>query len=84
MVFLLLYRMDVRSGALRRVLRKVSVLSLDMYLFSWMFDALYYPLLKAAYYDNQGQFGAFFFVLVPLVLGSSLLAAWVKERVIRI
>ena len=47
MVFLLLYRTDVRSGTLRRVLRKVSVLSLDMYL-------------------------------------SSLLAAWVKERVIRI
>lgn len=33
--------------------------------------------------ETQGQFGAFFFVLVPLVLLSSLLAAWVMERVMR-
>ena len=84
MVFLLLYRTDVRSGALRRVLRKVSVLSLDMYLFSWMFDALYYPLFKAHFYQSQSQFGLLFFVIVPLVLLSSFTLSWVKEKLIRL
>lgn len=71
-VFLMLYQRDVRGAFTRKALAKVSLLSLDMYLVSYMFDTLLYPWFKARLFVSQAQFGAWWFVLVPLVLLCSL------------
>lgn len=67
-VFLLLYQRDVDSTFLKKALAKVSLLSLDMYLVSYLFDALFYPIFKTRYFVSQAQFGLWWLVLVPLVL----------------
>lgn len=70
-VFLLLYQLDVRSIFTKRMLAKVSLLSLDMYLVSYMFDATYYPLFMQRFFVSQSQFGLWWFLLVPLILLSA-------------
>ncbi|MBP3228540.1 MAG: acyltransferase [Bacteroidaceae bacterium] len=76
-VFLLLYRCEVRRPLVRSVLAKVSVLSLDVFLVSYVFDSVYYPWFTARFFTTQSQFGLWWFVLVPLVLVSSLAVAFV-------
>lgn len=80
MMTLLFYRVDVKSGALQRI----SVWSLDMYLVSYCFDALYYPYFREHFFESQAQFGLFFFVVVPLVFLSSFAVAGVKAGLFKL
>ena len=73
LVFLLLYRRDVSHPLARRTLAKVSLLSLDMYLVSYIFDSLLYPWLLAHVYTSQAQIGPYWLLAVPLVLLCSYL-----------
>lgn len=83
LVFLMCYQYDVKSGWMKKTLERVSVLSLDMYLVSYIFDALYYPIFIKHFYVDQSQFGVMFFVIVPLVLLSSFVVAFLKSLIIR-
>ena len=76
-VFLLFYDVDFKS----KLITKISLLSLDMYLCSWIFDNLYYTYFKAHYFESQQQFFAFFPIIVPLVFFSSFGVAWLREKV---
>lgn len=82
--FLLCYRVDFSSVWVRTVLMKVSMLSLDMYLCCYMVDRLVYPWFLGRYFVDQSQFGAWFFVVVPVVFIGSFLIAWVKETISRL
>lgn len=79
MFFLCFYRLDVKDVFVKNVLQRVSVLSLDMYLASYMFDILYYSYFETHFFRSQSQFGLFFFVIVPLVFVSSFVVSQVKE-----
>ena len=82
--FLLVYQRDIHVPLIRKVFTKVSLLSLDIYLCCYIFDAIYYPWFKEHYFINQSQFGIFFFVIIPLVFISSLILAQVKEWLFKI
>lgn len=82
--FILLYQRNLRNSVIRNVFTKVSLLSLDIYLCCYIFDAMYYPWFKEHYFVNQSQFGIFFFAIVPLVFMSSCLLAYLKEFLFRI
>lgn len=82
--FLLFYQLDIHSKMNKKILAKISVLSLDMYLCCYIFDAIYYPYFKEHYFVNQSQFGIYFFILVPLVFISSFAVAWLKERTFKL
>lgn len=82
--FLLVYQKDIKALLLRRIITKISLLSLDIYLCCYIFDAIYYPWFKEHYFVNQSQFGIFFFVIVPLVFLSSLALAQIKEWLFKI
>ncbi|MBQ7664029.1 MAG: acyltransferase family protein, partial [Bacteroidaceae bacterium] len=82
-VFLLLYQRDVSNATTKKILVKVSFLSLDMYLLSYMFDMLVYPLLKDRYFVSQGQFGIWFFVAVPAVFLLSLAVSFLFSPIIK-
>ena len=77
--FLLFYQVDFKSLIVRRVLTKISLLSLDMYLCCYMLDVLVYPYFKSHYFVNQSQFGIYFFVIVPIVFAGSFVMAWLKD-----
>lgn len=82
-VFALLYQWDTRREWLRTMLGSISKLSLDMYLCCYIFDALWYPIFKERWYVDQGQFGLFFFAIVPLLFACSYATAWVKVKLLR-
>ncbi len=77
--FLLCYKANIKSKAIQQATTKIALLSLDMYLCSYIFDALYYPYFKEHYFINQSQFGMFFFIIVPLVFVSSFLMSWFRK-----
>jgi len=79
LMFLLLYKVDIKNHATTAVLKRISLLSLDMYLCCWIFDKLFYPYFLDRYFVSQSQFGKYFFVIVPLVFLSSLVVAQLKE-----
>ncbi len=66
--FLSMYERDTKSLRVKHLLARVSVLSLDMYLVSYMFDALFYPWFMERFFVNQRGFGIWWLVMVPLIL----------------
>jgi len=82
--FLLFYEADLWQPSLRKAFATVSLLSLDVYLCCYIFDALYYPWFINRYFESQAQFGLWFFVIVPLVFLSSLVLARIKETLFRL
>lgn len=81
--FLLFYQTDFKSPVLRKSLTKISLLSLDMYLCCYIFDALVYPYFKEHYFVSQSQFGIYFFIIVPILFAGSFLMAWIKNVLFR-
>lgn len=81
--FLAFYRMQSLGNLAAKAIRRISIVSLDMYLVSFIFDTIFYAHFKEHYYINQSQFGIFFFAIVPLVFISSYLAAEMKEKIFR-
>ena len=79
LTFILLYKIDIRNVWTKKMLTRISLLSLDMYLCCYIFDKIFYPYFIERYFVDQAQFGIYFFVIVPLVFVASLLTAQVKE-----
>lgn len=82
--FLLIYKVDFDSKAIRSILSSISAVALDIYLCCYIFDAIYYPIFKERFFVSQQQFGAYFFVIVPLVFLSSFVLAQVKTLLFKI
>lgn len=81
--FLLFYQTDFKSPVLRKSLTKISLLSLDMYLCCYIFDALVYPYFMERYFVCQSQFGIYFFIIVPILFVGSFVMAWAKDILFR-
>jgi surface polysaccharide O-acyltransferase-like enzyme len=79
--FLLLYRWNCDESFTKKALSKISILSLDMYLFAWMFDAAVYPVFLERYFVNQSQFGIYFFAIIPILFLGVFGAAWFKNEI---
>jgi len=79
--FLLCYQIKLKSNT---IALKISLLSFDMYMCCYIFDAIYYPIFKEHYFISQSQFGIYFFIIVPLVFISSFVTAWVKDLLSRV
>lgn len=81
--FLLLKDVKIRSIYLKSFLRVVSKRSLDMYLCCGIFDLLLYPNFLCHCYDNQNQFGLFYFVIIPMEFILTFLVATIKEHLLK-
>ena len=78
-VFLLIYKLEIKSSWICAALASISVVSLDMYLSSYIFDLTYYKWIKDRFYENQSQFGIWILVIVPLVFVSSYIFSICKK-----
>lgn len=78
-VFILCYQIKVKSSAIGALLASISVVSLDMYLSSYMFDLTYYRWFMDRYYVNQSDFGLWICVIIPLVFFSSYMFSICKR-----
>lgn len=81
--FLLFYQTDFKAPIVRKSLTKISLLSLDMYLCCYIFDAWVYPYFMERYFVSQSQFGIYFFIIVPILFTGSFLMAWAKDTLFR-
>lgn len=78
-VFLLLYKIDVQNLVAKWCINKIALLSLDIYLTCYMVDQLVYPIFLSHFYQNQQQFGRWFFIIAPLILIISAIISQVKQ-----
>jgi surface polysaccharide O-acyltransferase-like enzyme len=79
--FLAFYKRNIRNGFIRKLVERVSVLSLDMYLISYVFDMIVYGWCKSHFAYEPGLWGLLFFAIVPTIFISSFLFAWIKEKI---
>lgn len=78
-VFMLMYKMDCKSETIRKAVSFFSKHTYDMYLFSFLFDSLLYPIVMERYFTTQGAFGLWFVPMVAMTVGFSLAASVVKS-----
>ena len=74
-IFLILYNKKSNS----KILSKLSIYTLDIYLCCGMFDILYYSYFKNHFFESQQQFFVYILIIVPLVFFSSALVAFIKN-----
>lgn len=66
-IFLLFYSVELKHGFWSNVFQSISLRSLDIFLCSAIMDVYLYPLFQRNFYENQSQFGQYYFVIVPLI-----------------
>ena len=81
-LFLSLYQVKHIWGGM--IITGLAVYSLDMYLFSYLFDRLLYPYAKQLWWINQSQFFLYYLPITGSVLLFSFSAAWLKKKIFRI
>lgn len=81
MIFLLLYRCNVRGVLFRKIFESVSRVSLDMYLASYMFDLAAYAYFRPYININPEQSIIWIFIVVPIVFVESWIFAQLKRKV---
>lgn len=80
--FLLTYKLDFSNNCVRAMLAKISVLSLDMYLFSWIFDQIIYP-FAAPYMPDMHSLSIliYYITVISTIFILSFCSAYIKELV---
>ena len=80
--FLLTCKLDFSNNCVRATLAKISVLSLDMYLFSWIFDQVIYP-VAAPYMPDMHSLSIliYYIKVISAIFILSFCSAYIKELV---
>lgn len=79
LIFLACYDIDVKRDSIKRIFRMISLRSLDIFLCSAIFDTKIYPLFRQFYFEDQSQFGVYYFVLIPLIFCGCYIIASIKR-----
>ncbi len=77
-LFFLNLKYDKLPAIIGKGLAKVSGLCMNAYLLSWIFDQLFYPILKEKVSVIEDRF-VYFFAIVPIVIVLSLLLSYVLQ-----
>lgn len=77
--FLIFYRADTNSAAVKTVVSAVSRRTLDIYLFSFFFDKLYYPFFYSNFQVTNLRYAIGVTVVVPLIVASAFACSLIKE-----
>lgn len=79
--FLFVYRARTNRKAVQTVISGISRRTLDIYLFSYFFDQIYYPIYFGNFHLAGWQNIAGMVIVVPLILASAFAASLVKELI---
>lgn len=82
-MFLSLYNLRSQSPALAKIASAISIASLDMYLCCFIMDQLVYPWFKERFFTDQSQFGAWFFVIIPILVAGAFIIAYCKDMLFK-
>lgn len=83
LIFLLLYNLNINGKNIKSFCRKVSSLSLNIYLFSYIFESFYYNYFSKILNGNLKTFIALI-VFAPIIFFSSLLSSIILDKIILI
>ena len=79
-IFLLRIKTDKMPCLIRRIITKISSISLGMYLVSWIFDDCFYPILNAKIPEMTDRL-PYFFVMIPLVFICSFILSCITDLI---
>ena len=79
--FLLIYNIKIKNSFLVKLFYTISKHSFNIYLFSKIYDLIFYPYFINKYFVTQPQFLPFYFVIVPLVFICSYLSSVILEMI---
>ena len=78
--FLLCYKVNIRAKSIRALTTTISLSALDMYLCSYLFDAVLYPIFKGIFqWQDARAAGYYFALIVPTLFAGSLVAALLRR-----
>lgn len=80
--FILFYNTSIHGNKIRKIVAKISQLSLSMYLFSWMFDKIFYTTFSFLLKGSNKTWIALVTV-TPIVIIASFTASWILDIVIK-
>ena len=83
LIFLMLYQVDIKSNLISHVIQKISILSLEMYLVSYIFDSMLYPVFIQNFYITDSQFTLFLPMVVMSVFVLSYIVSLIYKRTFR-
>ena len=83
LIFILLYTRNIGSSIARGAVTRISLLSLDIYLISYMFDMIVYPCFADMAGSDDAAVGWAFFLIVPVLFALDFSAAYVKDAIFR-
>ncbi len=81
LLFVCLYRVNIKNAVVRKVVTNVSLASYEMFLFSYLCDKLIYPFMINRFYVDQASFVVWFVPITLTVLIASYIMAVVYRKV---
>lgn len=84
LLFLSLYKTERLPKQIEAPITSIALSSLEIFLFSYMFDQLLYPLVMQRFYVDQSSFLIWFAPMVLIILFLSWLTTQVKNIIFRI
>jgi len=83
-VFLLLYDLIIKNKKIEKIVVKLSNLTLEIYLFSYIIERLVYPYFIENYFVNQSKFTIYILLTTPIIYILSVIASLLKEFIFKI
>ena len=81
LIFLMLYKKNIKSIIISNTIQNISKLSLEMYLVSYIFDSLLYPIFMDRFFITDSQFTLFFPIITLSVFILSYIVSFVYHLV---
>lgn len=82
--FVSLYKVDIKTKVIGKVVTSVSFASYEMFLFSYLCDQLIYPPVMERFYTDQNSFIVWFIPVTLTILITSYILASIYQRVMRL
>lgn len=79
-IFLLFYDIDIKSKTAGYILKNISSVSLEIYLFSAIFDIIIFDYAKRIYFEMK-DFAWLFFILVPINFIGSVICSLIYKLI---
>lgn len=81
LLFVSLYKVDIKTKVIEKVVTSVSLASYEMFLFSYLCDQLIYPQVMERFYMDQNSFIVWFIPVTLTILITSYILASIYQRV---
>ena len=82
-LFLLFYDINIKGNGCKFILQKISSVSLEIYLFSAIFDIILFDYAKRHYFE-MSDFAWLFFILVPINFTGSVICSNIYKKIYNI